>query len=108
MKTITTLLLFTTLTAQAHVFDCRDGDVIDTLVLDDHSAKILDVTLINMMEVDHSFQYRGYTFINDPWYALTIDTEMVDGKDGYAQLRAHELQYGQTIVSKFYQCTLRQ
>ncbi len=108
MKLFTALMLTAALSAQAHVFDCRDGDVTDTLILDDHSAKILDLTLINMMPVDHSFQYRGYSFINDPWYDFTIDTNMVDGKAGYADLRSHELQYGQTVISKFYDCQPRQ
>ncbi len=100
------VIIFTTsLTAQARDFECRDGDEIDTMVLEDHSVKIQGLTLINMMDVDYSFQYRGYSFINDPWYDFTIDSQMLKGSAGYAQLRAHELQYGETVVSKFYECT---
>ncbi len=108
MKLLTAFLLLMTLTAQAHVFDCRDGDETETLILEDHSAQIHDLTLINMMDVDHRFEYRGYIFINDPWFDFTIDTKMVDGEAGYARLWAHELQYGQTTLSKFYECVPRQ
>ncbi len=105
MKMLIALLVFASFTVQARVFDCRYGDEVDTMVLEDHSVMILDLTLINMMDVNFEYQYRGYSFINDPWYDFTIDSNMLKGQAGYAQLRAHELQYGQTVISKFYECT---
>ncbi len=107
MKIFAALLLFVTLSAQAHVFDCQSGDETETLVLEDNSAQILDITLINMLGVVWDLPFRGYTFINDPWFDLLVSTEMLEGKAGRAELRAHELQHGQTILSKYYHCTPR-
>ncbi|MES2526872.1 MAG: hypothetical protein V4598_07280 [Bdellovibrionota bacterium] len=105
MKLVILVLALMSFSVQARVFECRYGDEVDTMVLEDHSVKILDLTLINMMDVNFEYQYRGYSFINDPWYDFTIDSQMLKGNAGYAQLRAHELQYGETVLSKFYECT---
>lgn len=104
-RIITGLFLFLTVNASAVVFDCQDGEEVETLILETHSASILGVTMINMMPVDWNIPYRGYARIGDPWYALDVDMNMARGKEGYATLQAHELREGTVVVSKFYQCT---
>ncbi len=98
------LAFLMTFNAYAAIYDCRDGDSVDRLILENHSVQVLGVKMINMMEIDWNLPYRGYARIGDPWYALDVDMDMMNGKSGYAILRAHELQYGRTVVSKYYQC----
>ncbi len=106
MKTIVpALLLMMTLNVYALVFNCQDGEQVETLVLEDHSAIINGIELINMMNMDWELPYRVYTRIGDPWFDLELDINIMSGKEGYASLRGHELHYGQTTMSKFYQCT---
>lgn len=99
------LIALISMNVSAHVFECRDGDNVDTLVLTDNEVRVLDFTLINMMDVNRDLPYRDYSFINDPWYDFLAEVQMLDGKEGYAELRGHELQYGETTFARYYWCT---
>lgn len=105
MKLLIACLLFVTFAAQARVFECRDGEEVETLTINNNIAKIQDYTLKNMLRVDWNLPIRVYSFINDPWFNLEVDTPMLNGHKGYARLEAHELTYGNIVYSKFYECT---
>lgn len=90
----------------AKTFECRDGDEVDTLVLDKHQAKIRDLTLKNTLRVDWSNRLRSYALIMDPWFDFEVDTEMLKGQKGFAYLSAHNSR-GQMVYSKFYECNPR-
>lgn len=107
MKIVLVMILMVTFSAQARVFECRDGDEVDTLVLEKHQAVIRDITLINMLRVDWDNRLRSFSLIGDPWFDLEVDTEMLKGKHGYAYLKSFELQRGQIVFSKFYECIPR-
>lgn len=78
--------------ASEQLFTCDNGLGLKVeLGLTENVAKFGDLTLLNYLDVDYSNRLRGYAFINDPWFDLDLDTSMLNGKNGLATLRSHQL-----------------
>jgi hypothetical protein len=103
MKILSIVVLLVSFSSFAGTFECRDGDDVDTLILDKHVAKIRDLTLKNMLRVDWNLRLRSFAFIGEPWFDLEIDTKMLKGEKGYAYLSALNSR-GQLVFSKYYDC----
>ncbi len=87
-------------------FDCSWAEEKGVLVLNENHITFQDHTYTNMLAVDMDLEWRGYTFINDPWMDLTITSKMLNGKDGQALLTVTNLQTDDS-VSKGFECHLQ-
>lgn len=106
MKSLIILSLLFSFTALADTqrFICEDGNETEFLILEENTAQFRGHTFINMTPFEEDMDYRGYSFVNDPWESLLVTTPMLQGKEGYADLEISDLQTGGS-QTKGYVCT---
>lgn len=108
MKFILTTAVFLLISSIAFAepvrFICDSGNESEFMVLDENSVEFRGHTFINMMPVDEEMDYRGYSFVNDPWESLLVTTPMLKGEEGFADITISDLQTGES-QTKGYVCT---
>lgn len=106
MKSLIVLSLLFSFTAFAETqrFICEDGNETEFLILEENSAEFRGHTFINMMPVEEDMDYRGYSFVNDPWESILVTIPMLQGENGYVDLSIENLQTGES-QTKGYVCT---
>lgn len=108
MKFILTAAVFLLISSIAFAepvrFICDSGNESEFMVLDENSVEFRGHTFINMMPVDEEMDYRGYSFVNDPWESLLVTTPMLKGEEGFADITISDLQTGES-QTKGYVCT---
>ncbi len=87
-------------------FKCSTGLKETTMVLNDHHIVMDDIVYTNMMEVDESMVWRGYTKIGNPWRDITIVTRLLHGETGTAIVNITDLDSYEHHVDS-YQCELQ-
>lgn len=101
---IASLLVSTVVLAEPVRFICDSGNETEFMVLEENSVEFRGHIFINMMPVDEEMDYRGYSFVNDPWESLLVTTPMLKGENGYADITISDLQTGES-QTKGYVCT---
>ena len=85
--------------------NCSNGLRETTMVLTDNHVVMDEITYTNMMDVDSSMTWRGYTKIGNPWRSITITTQLLNGVTGSAIVEVTDLDTYEYDADS-YQCSL--
>lgn len=83
-------------------FSCTDGEQSQELTLTQNHAYFSGVTFTNMMDVNTELEWRGYSFINNPWMSLLVSTPMLTaGQEGTALFTVTNLDTYEVVETYF-------
>lgn len=105
MKNLIFLLVLITGSAFASdlKFNCTGPDDTQEFILNENHVTFRGVTFTNMLPVNMEMDYRGYSFINNPWMSVLITSPMLNGQEGYVEFMVTDLSTYE-VNQTYYNC----